>query len=51
MNYDEDIVIVVHVYTRRKHLPQISSKLDEKQSPFNVKSVKVLFRSLCYTNQ
>ena len=22
MNYDEDIVIVVHVYTRRKHLPQ-----------------------------
>ena len=34
MNYDEDIVIVVHVYTRRKHLPQISSKLDEKQRSF-----------------
>ena len=29
MNYDEDIVIV-HVYTWRKHLPQVSSKLDEK---------------------
>jgi len=40
MNYDEDIVIVVHVYTRRKHLPQISSKLDEKQSPFNVNQLR-----------